>query len=236
MVIILNKIIEITNKYYPLTELQSEKLSIVSERLTEMNGQLNLTALKTDEEIAILHFFDSLTLLKTGLFIGKNVIDIGCGGGFPSFPLAVCSDKCIITANDSTAKKLNFVTETAKAAGITNLNILFGRAEEIARTKKRESYDIAVARGVARLNVLCELCLPLVKKGGHFIAMKGSKGAEELIEAEKSIKILGGKMVDIINVEIPLFDRQHTLIIIEKISDSKIEFPRQYAKILKAPL
>ncbi|OGO89721.1 MAG: 16S rRNA (guanine(527)-N(7))-methyltransferase RsmG [Clostridiales bacterium GWF2_36_10] len=232
----MNKIIEITNKYYPLTSSQAEKLSIISEKLTEMNGVLNLTALKTDEEIAILHFFDSLTLLKTGLFTGKSIIDIGCGGGFPSLPLAVCSDKCTVTANDSTAKKLNFVEETVKTIGITNLKTLFGRAEEIARTQKRESFDIAVARGVARLNILCELCLPLVKKGGHFVAMKGSKGAEELEEAEKAIKALGGKTVDIINVDVPLFDRKHTLIVIEKVVATSNDFPRQYAKITKAPL
>ena len=232
----MNNIIEITNKYYPLTEEQTEKLTVVSERLTAMNGVLNLTALKSDEEIAILHFFDSLTLIKTGLFKNKSVIDIGCGGGFPSFPLAVCSENCTVTANDSTLKKLNFVEETARTAGIKNLSVLPGRAEEIAASSKREAFDIAVARGVARLNILCELCLPLVKKGGHFVAMKGSKGAEELEEATAAIKLLGGRLVDIINVDVPLFDRQHSLIIIEKVSSTPKEYPRQYAKITKKPL
>lgn len=232
----MNNIIEITNKYFPLSQTQAEKLTVVSDNLIEMNRQLNLTALKTDEEIAILHFFDSLTLLNTGLFHGKSVLDIGCGGGFPSLPLAVCSENCMITANDSTAKKLHFVEETARMAGITNLNTLFGRAEEIAHTKKRESYDITVARGVARLNILCELCLPLVKKGGYFIAMKGSKGQEELSEAENAIKILGGKTVDIIDVKIPWLERQHTLIVIEKIKNTLMEYPRAYSKITKAAL
>lgn len=232
----MNKIIEIVNKYHPLSESQSHKLTIISEKLTEMNGVLNLTALKTDEEIAVLHFWDSLTLLKTGLFSGKSVIDVGCGGGFPSLPLAIFSDRCTVTANDSTAKKLHFVEETAKAADILNLNTLFGRAEEIARIAKRESYDIAVARGVARLNILCELCLPLVKIGGHFVAMKGSKGKEELDEAEKAIKTLGGKTVDIINIDVPILERQHTLIIIKKVKSTPLDFPRQYAKILKSPI
>lgn len=232
----MNKIIEITNQYHPLTNEQAEKLAVVSERLKAMNGVLNLTALKTDEEIAVLHFYDSLTLLKTGLFKDKSVIDVGCGGGFPSFPLAVCSENCAVTANDSTLKKLNFVQETAKAAGITNLSVLPGRAEEIARSQKREAFDIAVARGVARLNILCELCLPLVKKGGHFVAMKGNRGAEELEEAANAIKILGGKLLDILQIEIPLFDRQHSLIIIEKIAPTPKEYPRQYAKITKKPL
>lgn len=232
----MNKIIEITNQYYPLTGEQAEKLAVVSERLKAMNGVLNLTALKTDEEIAILHFFDSLTLLKTGLFKSKSVIDVGCGGGFPSFPLAVCSENCTVAANDSTLKKLNFVAETARAAGINNLSTLPGRAEEIAVSPKRETFDIAVARGVARLNILCELCLPLVKKGGRFVAMKGSKGEEELEEAEKAIKLLGGRLVDIMKIDIPLFERQHSLIIIEKISPTPKEYPRQYAKITKKPL
>ncbi|PKM62899.1 MAG: 16S rRNA (guanine(527)-N(7))-methyltransferase RsmG [Firmicutes bacterium HGW-Firmicutes-21] len=232
----MNRIVEITKKYYPLTDEQTEELTIIAELLTEMNGVLNLTALKSEEEIAVLHFFDSLTLLKTGLFSGKSIIDIGCGGGFPSFPLAVCSQDCNVTANDSTAKKLHFVAETAKKAGITNLSTLEGRAEELAHTVRRESFDIAVARGVAKLNILCELCLPLVKKGGHFIAMKGNRGAEELADAERAIKTLGGRTVNIINNEIPLFDRTHTLIIIEKINATSKEYPRQYSKIIKKPL
>lgn len=232
----MNEIIEITNKYHTLTESQAEKLSVVSECLVKMNKVLNLTALKSDEEIALLHFYDSLTLLNTGLFVNKNIIDVGCGGGFPSFPIAVCSENCKVTANDSTAKKLRFVEETAKSAGIDNLSILCQRAEEIARTKKRETYDISVARGVARLNILCELCLPLVKKGGHFIAMKGSKGEEELSEAEKAVIALGGKTVDIIAEKIPLLNRQHTLIVIKKTKETPKEFPRQYAKIIKKPL
>ncbi|HBR32106.1 MAG TPA: 16S rRNA (guanine(527)-N(7))-methyltransferase RsmG [Clostridiales bacterium] len=236
MVTKMNSIVEITKKYLSLTDIQSEKLSFICERLVEMNGQLNLTALKTDEEIALLHIFDSLTLLQTGLFNGKSVIDIGCGGGFPSLPLAVCSNECSITANDSTAKKLRFVEETARDAGITNLKTLLGRAEEIARTERRETFDIAVARGVARLDVLCELCIPMVKKGGFFIAMKGSKGKEELNQAENAIKVLGGKTIDIVEVEIPLFDRMHTLIIIEKQRNTAGEYPRMYSKIIKQPL
>ena len=232
----MNNIIEITNQYHPLTDGQAEKLAVVAERLTAMNKVLNLTALKTDEEIAILHFYDSLTLLNTGLFQNRSIIDIGCGGGFPSLPLAVCSENCTVTANDSTAKKLHFVAETARQAGITNLAVLEGRAEELARSKWRESFDVAVARGVARLNVLCELCLPLVKKGGFFVAMKGSRGAEEHVEAKNAIKKLGGKMVDIIDVGIPLFDRRHTLVVMEKTESTLPDYPRQYARMIKNPL
>lgn len=231
-----NKIIELTQKYYPLTDSQEKKLSVVAERLTEMNRVLNLTALKTEEEIALLHFYDSLTLLHTGLFTDKSIIDVGCGGGFPSFPLAVCSEGCRVTANDSTAKKLRFVEETAKAAGIKNLYTLCARAEELAYTDRRESFEIAVARGVARLNMLCELCLPLVKKGGYFVAMKGSKGESELSEAKKAIKALGGEAVDIMSIKIPILDRLHTLIIIKKDIHSPNEYPRQFSKISKNPL
>ena len=231
----MNNVIEITSKYYHLTDEQAKKLSVVCDRLIEMNRVLNLTALKTAEEIAILHFFDSLTLLNTGLFKDKNVIDVGCGGGFPSFPLAVCSENCRITANDSTQKKLRFVEETAKQAGI-DLSVMPGRAEEIARTEQRDSFGIAVARGVARLNILCELCLPLVKPGGHFIAMKGSRGKEELKEAKRAIKTLSAKTVDIIDISIPLFDRNHTIIIIEKTGQTPEEYPRTNSKICKSPL
>lgn len=160
-----HRIIEITRRHYPLNDLQAEKLAVVAKQLSEQNKIHNLTALKTPEDIALLHFYDSLTLIDTGLFVNKTVVDVGCGGGFPSFPLAVCAKDCRIYANDSTAKKLAFVSETAKLAEIDNLYTLLGRAEELARTDHREGFDIAVARGVAALNILCELCLPLVKKG-----------------------------------------------------------------------
>ncbi len=222
-------------KYRNISDTQLDKLSVICDRLSLMNGVLNLTALKSDEDIAMLHLYDSLTLLDTGLFCGKNVIDVGCGGGFPSLPLAACTD-CTVTANDSTAKKLTFVSETAAVAGITTLTTLCGRAEELGRTNHREKYDICVSRGVTRMNKLVELCLPLVKKGGFFIAMKGPAGYEETNEASRGIERLGGRLQNILECPIPDTDRTHTLVIIKKVSPTPTEYPRLYAKIIKNPL
>lgn len=234
----MKNIIEITKKYssFPLSEVQEAQLEKVAEGLKRIEGNLNVTDLKTDEEIALLHFVDSLSPLKTGLFKNKKVIDIGCGGGFPTFPLAICAPDCTFTGLDSTAKKLKFVADTAKEAGISNITTLCARAEEAGKGEHREKYDIAVSRGVARLNVLCEWCMPLVKKGGYFIAMKGNRGREELEEARRAIKTLGGGEAEVIDTPIPVFDRSHTVIVIKKIAATPAEYPRANGRIMKKPL
>ncbi len=229
---------EITKKYRPtLTDSQCKSLDIIGECLAEKNQVMNLTALTDEKGVGLLHFWDSLTLLDTGLFKNASVIDIGCGGGFPSLPLALCSENCIVTSNDATAKKLTYVAETAEKAGITNLNTLCGRAEELAvKAEYRENFDIAVARGVARLNVLCEWCLPFVKTGGYFVAMKGEKGKEEADEAKKAISVLGGELVDIMRFEVPEFDYLHMLVIIKKVKQTPKTYPRRNSQIQKKPL
>lgn len=234
----MKNIIDITKKYssFPLNEVQETQLAKVAECLKRIEGSLNVTDLKTDEEIALLHFADSLTPLSTGLFKNKKVIDVGCGGGFPTFPLAVGAPDCHFTALDSTAKKLRFVEETAREAGIDNITTLCARAEEAGKGEHREEYDIAVSRGVARLNVLCEWCMPLVKKGGYFIAMKGNRGREELEEARRAIKTLGGGEAEIYDTPIPVFDRSHTVIVIKKIAVTPGEYPRANGRIMKKPL
>lgn len=231
----MNNTCTILKKYRDISDDCLDKLSVICDRLSEMNGVLNLTALKTDDDIAMLHLYDSLTLLDTGLFCGKSVIDIGCGGGFPSLPLAACTD-CAVVSNDATAKKLKFVSDTAAAAGITTLTTLCGRAEELGRTEHREKYDVCVSRGVARMNILAEWCLPFVKKGGYFVAMKGPAGYEETDEALRGIALLGGKVEKIIDCPIPTTDRTHTLVIIKKVAATPAEYPRINAKIMKKPL
>lgn len=220
-----------------LTERECNSLDVIGNRLRDTNEVMNLTALTDEKGVALLHFWDSLTLLDTGLFKNASVIDVGCGGGFPSLPLALCSENCVITSNDATAKKLAYVAETAEKAGIDNLKTLCGRAEELSREKAyRESYDIAVARGVARLNILCEWCLPFVKVGGYFVAMKGEKGREEALEAKKAISALGGELVDIIDKTVPEFDYLHTLVIIKKTKHTPEAYPRKNSQIQKKPL
>lgn len=229
---------QLLETYLPdLTDEQSRRLLSIAERLTEVNRVLNLTSLTSPEEIALLHFYDSLSLLRSGLFVGeRTVLDVGCGGGFPSLPLAACTS-CRVTANDATAKKLRFVEETAKDVGIANLSVLCGRAEELGRQSAyREKFDVVVSRGVARMNVLCEWCLPFVSVGGWFVAMKGRGGREELAEAENAIRTLGGEVSDVLDVQIPLFDRQHTLLVVRKCTPTDETYPRSNGRIQKKPL
>ncbi len=229
---------EITKKYRPaLTDGQCESLDIIGECLAEKNQVMNLTALTDEKGVGLLHFWDSLTLLDTNLFKNASVIDVGCGGGFPSLPLALCSENCVITSNDATAKKLTYVAETAEKSGITNIRTLCGRAEELAvKAEYRENFDIAVARGVARLNVLSEWCLPFVKVGGYFVAMKGEKGKEEADEAKKAISVLGGEMVNIMQFKVPEYDYLHTLVVIKKVKQTPKTYPRRNSQIQKKPL
>lgn len=229
---------EITKKYRKaLSDDECKSLDIIGTSLCEKNSVMNLTALTDEKGVGLLHFWDSLTLLDTGIFKNKTVIDVGCGGGFPSLPLALCAKDCEIVSNDATAKKLAFVAETAEKAGIENLKTLCGRAEELAlEPEHRENYDIAVARGVARLNVLSEWCMPFVKTGGYFVAMKGEKGREEAEEAKKAISVLGGELVDIIDIKVPEFDYLHTLVVIKKIKSTPKNYPRRNSQIQKKPL
>lgn len=210
------------------------RLVVIAERLQSENKKYNLTALTADEDIALLHFADCLQLLKCVELADKDVIDIGCGGGFPALVLAAATS-ARITALDSTAKKLRFVAETASAAGMRNIVTLCGRAEELA-DGNRERFDIAVSRGVTRLNALCELCLPYVKVGGSFVAMKGSAGAEEAAEAAAAIRTLGGELVGITAAPVPQKGDAHCLVHIKKVAHTPSGYPRPWAKIKSSPL
>ncbi len=229
-------VIDIVKAHSPveLSEETLAKLGVIAARLQSENKKYNLTALTEDEDVALLHFADCLQLFTAFDFDGKTVVDVGCGGGFPSLVLAANS-KAQVTALDSTAKKLGFVAETAVLAGIDNLGTLCGRAEELVQTR-RESFDAAVSRGVSRLNALAELCLPYVKVGGTFIAMKGAAGAEEALQAEKAIKTLGGALVDIKSAPVPVKGDGHCLVIIKKIAPTPEKYPRPWAKIKSSPL
>lgn len=232
------RVSEYLRQYVTLTDAELEKFDAFADMLVETNKKFNLTALTDDKDMALLHFYDSLTVRLALTFTdGAELIDIGCGAGFPSMPLAITTPNCKFTMMDSTAKKLTFISESARTLGLTNVTTLTGRAEEFSvKPEYREKYDVGLARGVARLNILSELVLPFVKVGGAFVAMKGSRAAEELEEAKGGIVKLGGEVEKVIPVAIPETDRVHNLIVIRKTAPTPAQYPRQYAKMAKKPL
>lgn len=215
---------------------QIEKFSIYARMLIEWNKKINLTAITEPKEIAVKHFADSVSLLKF-VDIKKNssVIDIGTGAGFPGIPLAIMRNDIKLTLLDSLNKRLIFLSEVTNSLGI-KCNIIHSRAEEGSkRPELREKFDVAVSRAVAALNVLSEYCLPYVKIGGQFAAMKGPAVEEEKEKALSAVKILGGKInkTHIFNLG---NDNTRSVIIIDKVRKTGDKYPRHGSKILKKSL
>ena len=205
-------------------------------KLVEVNEVMNLTSITEHEEVYNKHFLDSLSLaLYLDLSKEQTLLDVGSGAGFPSIPLAIVSNNIKVTIIDALNKRINFLNDLSKELKLDNVLSLHIRAEEYAK-EKRNSFDVVTARAVARLNVLTELCLPLVKVGGVFLAMKASDSEEELNEAKNAITILGGKLEKIINFELPDGAGSRTLIVIKKVSNTKEKYPRAFARIKERPL
>lgn len=217
-----------------LNDRVAEDFFRLTERMLEVNSYMNLTAITDLEGIILKHYADSLTICDL-LPEGSKVIDIGCGAGFPSLPLAIVRRDLQVTSLDSTGKRIRYIEETAHMLGLNNLTAVTARAEEAGKAPEyREKYDFACARAVARMNVLCELSIPFVKVGGSFIAMK-SNVQEELPEAEKAIKLLGGRIKSQSSFE--LGDAGHrTNVEIEKIAPTPTKYPRNNSQISKKPL
>lgn len=212
----------------------AEKFRILANHLVLTNEKYNLTAITDDEGVILRHFADSLTAVKH-IPKGAKVIDVGAGGGFPSLPIAIVRDDLKITSLDSTAKKLEFIKEAAELLSLDNITTVAARAEEVGREELRESFDVSISRAVARLSILSELCLPLTRVGGLFIAMKGADSQNELDEAEKGIKILGGELQ--YKEGFTLSDAgERCIIVCRKNSSTQAKYPRAYAKIKKSPL
>jgi len=221
-----------------LSQVQAERFVKYKELLKEWNKKINITAITEDDEIDIKHFLDSLTPVTTRLFENSiKLIDIGTGGGFPGLPLKIYNEGLKVTLLDSLNKRIAFLKEVIEALGLKDIEAIHGRAEEFGRKEDfREQYDISISRAVASLNTLSEYCIPFVKVGGYFVSMKGPDVEDELREAERGIKILGGKIVEVATVKIPLSDIVHTLIIIEKIKETPTKYPRAGGKPKKNPL
>lgn len=215
-----------------LSEAQIDTLCRFGEKLTEKNKVMNLTAITEPKAVAELHFLDCIRLLDAADFYAKRVIDVGCGAGFPGVPLKIAEPSIRLTLLDSLAKRMSWLSEILPALGV-DAKIVTGRAEEFV-IGCREQYDLAVSRAVARLNVLAELCLPYVRVGGYFLAMKGAMAQQEADEAKAGIEMLGGEISDI--CEYPLSDAIHRIVIVEKKRPTPPQYPRAFAKIKKTPL
>lgn len=221
-----------------LTTDASERFLLLTKRMLEENEKYNLTAIKEPKRIILNHYCDC-AVISENISEGASVADIGCGAGFPTLPLAILRPDLKITGIDSTAKRINYVSETARLLGLSNIRAIAMRAEDGARMPDmRERFDYSTARAVAELRILTELCLPYVKIGGKMIAMKGRSADEELSCAMRSIEVLGGKLET--KKEIALIGDgetlSHPLIVIKKAKPTDKAYPRPYAKILKKPL
>lgn len=217
-----------------LSETQVDTLCRFGEALLEKNKVMNLTAITEPEQVARLHFLDCMTLLDTADFSGKTVVDVGCGAGFPGIPLKIAEPSMELTLLDSLKKRMDWLEEILPRLNLP-AEVVCARAEEYA-ADHRELRDIAVSRAVARLNVLSELCLPLVKVGGCFVAMKSLDSDQEISEAARAIEILGGKVRKIVDYPIPGTDTVHRAVVMEKIKATPKQYPRRFSKIKQSPL
>lgn len=218
------------------TEEQLAQFTRYYELLVETNKVMNLTAITEPEEVAVKHMVDSLLAYEDGMQ-GKTLVDVGTGAGFPGVPLKIYCPSLKVTLVDSLGKRLRFLQQVIDELGMKGIRCEHLRAEDAGRSKKhREQYDYVTARAVARLSVLSEYCLPLAKKGGQFIALKGSRFAEEIEEGEAAVKILGGKIISAEPVKLPGLDDGRAIIKIAKIKATPAQYPRKAGTPEKQPL
>lgn len=214
----------------PLSEAQAEQFCHFGSALIEQNKVMNLTAITEPQAVARLHFADCLALLKIRDLRNKSIIDVGCGAGFPGVPLKLGEPSIQLTLLDSLQKRVNWLRQTLETMGVP-AECVAARAEEYG---KREAFDIATSRAVARLNILAELCLPFVKVGGYFLAMKAAAAEEELQEAKRAITLLGGKLEQVAEYDIDGATRR--VLVIRKVKSTPAQYPRRFAKIKQNPL
>lgn len=219
-----------------LSEKQLEQFNKYYEMLVETNKVMNLTAITEPEDVAVKHMVDSLLAFDKS-FANKTLADVGTGAGFPGIPLKIYCPSLKVTLIDSLGKRLKFLENVIKGLGLENISCEHARAEDAGKNKKfREKFDLVTARAVARLSVLSEYCLPLVKTGGMFIALKGSKYAEEILEGEQALKILGGKILSSEEVKLPGLDDGRAIIKVKKIKPTPAAYPRKAGTPDKQPL
>lgn len=222
----------------PFNEDTYNKFSQYKDMIKDWNEKINLTAIVDDEQIFKKHFIDCIKIFKfSPLKEAKNVIDIGTGAGFPGIPIKIMKQQLNLILLDSLNKRINFLNEVVSKINLNNVETIHGRAEDFSRQPKyREQVDVAVSRAVANLAVLSELCIPYVKVGGYFVAMKGPSVDDEIKDGKRAISILGGKIDDVIKINIEDSDLDHNLVIIKKVKETPKAYPRKAGTASKKPL
>lgn len=221
-----------------LSPVQLEQFETYFRMLVEWNEKMNLTSITEKEEVYLKHFYDSIS---AAFFIDfhkvTTICDIGAGAGFPSIPLKICFPHLHVTIVDSLQKRITFLNELAKGINLQDTTFYHDRAETFGQRKeKRESYDLVTARAVARLSVLSELCLPLVKKEGLFVALKASAADEEMQAGKKAVTVLGGEVVEKHSFVLPLEESERNIIVIEKKKQTPKKYPRKPGTPNKSPI
>lgn len=214
---------------------KAETLAHFAELMLSKNEVMNLTRITEPDAVAQLHLLDSAALLRFADLRGKKAVDVGTGAGFPGMPLRILEPDFDLTLLDSLGKRVEWLREACDTLSLRRVECVHARAEEFA-AEKREQFDFALSRAVANLPVLCELCLPLVRVGGRFLAMKSVDSDEEINAAKNAVKTLGGKIAAIEDYTIPTSSVVHRLVIIEKTAPTPKGYPRAFAKIKKSPL
>ncbi|HHY74931.1 MAG TPA: 16S rRNA (guanine(527)-N(7))-methyltransferase RsmG [Bacillus bacterium] len=225
-------------KGVPLSFRQLEQFELYFKMLVEWNEKMNLTAITDHPGVYLKHFYDSITAAFYFDFSKDYTIcDVGAGAGFPSIPIKICFPHLEISIVDSLQKRITFLNELATSLQLEKVTFYHDRAETFGkRPEIRESFDIVIARAVARMSVLSELCIPLVKVGGQFIAMKGANLSEELEAGKKAINVLGGKVESVHNFQLPIEDSERNIVIIKKEKKSPNKYPRKPGTPNKNPL
>lgn len=221
-----------------VTRPQAAKLAAYFELLLDWNSRINLTAITNEHEVITKHFLDSIAALESNVFFeGASVMDVGSGAGLPGIPLKICQSDLSVTLLDSLAKRVRFLNTVTEALELTGIRAVHARAEDAGQDSAyREQFDVCVSRAVANLSTLSELCLPFVKVGGYFVAMKGPAASEEMQAAESAVRLLGGELERIVRYEIPSTDLKHNLLVIKKVKNTSTKYPRKAPKPAKDPL
>jgi len=220
-----------------ITDDMAEKFFSYMSLLKDWNERVNLTSIIEDKEIIIKHFIDSLSIVPYLESKGTTLADLGTGAGFPGLPVKIVRRDVDVTLMDSLLKRLSFLEEVISTLELENIRTIHGRAEDLGQNPDfREKFDVVTARAVAEMPVLLEYCLPLVKTGGIFIAMKGSQVEEELDGSKKALSTLGGEIVKVDKINLPDLGHERNIILIKKFRQTPTGYPRKAGKPSKSPL